>query len=233
MIYSFVNAFNIILDRKIGKKTYDDLIEKYDIITPELPHYDKGMVEEKISIPNLDWNNLLKDYPTMKGWIQQENTTINYPIVQGIDNDYYLYYTINGEYCSYGTPFIDYRIERPFEQNLTIIYGHNMHDGSIFGSLTEYLSDETYYDSHKYMILYVPEKVYVVEIIGYAEVYGLDEIVYNPYMNNSTNYFNLLKQHMKSDSILSDDKLILLSTCTELGARYTDNRVVVWGKLLE
>ena len=64
------------------------------------------------------------------------NTSVDYPVVQGKDNDYYLHYTFKKDYLYSGTLFVDYRNSKSLLRNYnTVIYGHNMTDGSMFNTL--------------------------------------------------------------------------------------------------
>lgn len=71
-------------------------------------------------------------------WIYSEGTQINYPIVQSKDNDYYLRRLLDGTYNQGGTIFMDYRNNKNFEDYNTIIYGHNMKNNTMFGTLINY-----------------------------------------------------------------------------------------------
>ena len=99
-----------------GDKLYKELIDKYYVLAP---------TQDSVFVRNLDWENINKDYPEIIAWIVQEDNNINLPIVQGNDNDYYLYKVVSGEYTDYGTPFVDYRIENPFKTNVTIVFGYS------------------------------------------------------------------------------------------------------------
>ena len=114
--------------------------------------YDK-IAEEAGAKPGKDnvrvkFDELRKKYPDVKAWLYSKGTIINYPVAQGKDNDWYLHHTLDGTWNGAGTLFIDENNERPFKDFLTIIYGHHMRDGSMFGSLVKY-RDPEYYQKHK------------------------------------------------------------------------------------
>ena len=80
--------------------------------------------------------DVLRDInPDCVGWIEIPGTNISYPIVQGRDNDHYLRLNFEGKYSVGGVIFLDHRCDSDFDRTNTIIYGHNMRDGSMFGSL--------------------------------------------------------------------------------------------------
>lgn len=91
--------------------------------------------------------------PDVVGWIAAEGTEIDYPVVRGKDNDFYLRHLFMGEQNKLGSIFMDYRNHSDFSNKNTIIYGHNMKDGSMFSSLIKY-KDQHYYDKFPTMQLY-------------------------------------------------------------------------------
>ena len=91
------------------------------------------------------------------GWIYSDGTPINYPIVQTTNNEYYLRRLIDGTYNQAGSIFMDYKNSSDFSDYNTIIYGHNMKNDSMFGTLTSYESQD-YYNEHKEMYLYSENK---------------------------------------------------------------------------
>ena len=92
-------------------------------------------------LPSVDFATLLEKGADVKGWLESPGTAISYPIVQSDDNAYYLKHLYDGTANKNGCPFIDYENASDFSDNNTIIYGHNMRDGSMFSSLREYAED--------------------------------------------------------------------------------------------
>ncbi len=86
----------------------------------------------------VDFAALQKVNPDVVGLIYQKDTIINYPIMHGSDNDQYLHSDINKKYSVSGSIFMDYRNSADFSDFNTIVYGHHMHDGSMFKSLRGY-----------------------------------------------------------------------------------------------
>ncbi|MBQ6583391.1 MAG: class B sortase, partial [Mogibacterium sp.] len=82
----------------------------------------------------VDFDELLKINPDVQGWLYQKDTVINYPVVQGQDNDEYLHTLVDGTWSGGGTLFVDYRNQSNFGDFNSIIYGHHMKDGSMFRS---------------------------------------------------------------------------------------------------
>lgn len=182
----------------------------------------------------VDFDALVKKNKDVKAWIYSKDTVINYPVVQGSDNQYYLYRMINGEYNGKGSIFIDYRCENPFETFNTIVYGHRMKDGSMFNSLTKY-RDKGYFDKHKTMMLITPEKKYDIQIFGVVTIPAdSDKYQYRfSGENDKQAYLDWIMSKSEIDTGVAastKDKVVMLSTCTY---EFDDARLVVYGKLAE
>ena len=183
---------------------------------------------------NIDWKALMSKYKNVKAWLYNKGTVINYPVVQGTDNSFYLHHMVNGDYNWKGTLFIDYRCKKPFNEFLTIIYGHRMKDGSMFHSLIEY-RDKDYYNKHPKMLLRTPTAKYDVVVFAAVTIpSSSDKYKFN--FNNAAEkqaYLNWIqkKTELKTDvSVTSSDKIVMLSTCTY---EFDNARLVVYGKLVK
>ena len=114
------------------------------------------MPEKKV--PEVD--NEIDETNTIKetvAWIQIPGTQINYPVVQGKDNDYYLHRDLNGQKSTAGTIFLDYADRADFSSLHNVLYGHHMKNGSMFKDISRY-KDQGYFDQHSEIILYTPER---------------------------------------------------------------------------
>ncbi|MBR5315840.1 MAG: class B sortase [Firmicutes bacterium] len=189
--------------------------------------------EKKKESP-IDFKTLCKENEDVKAWIYSKDTVINYPVVQGPDNDYYLYRMFNGEYNGAGSIFIDYRNEEPFESFNTVMHGHRMKDGTMFKSLMEY-RDPDYYKAHKKMKLYTPDAQYDLVIFA-AITIPSDSDMYQFYFYSDDDkeyYLNRIygKTELYTDvEVTADDKIVMMSTCT---FEFDDARFCVYGKLVE
>lgn len=167
------------------------------------------------------------------GWIYCEDTPISYPFLQSPDNDYYLYRLVDGTQNPSGSLFLDFRNQFDMSDWNSVIYGHNMGDGSMFACLNEY-KKQAYYDAHPVMYLLTPEKRYKVELVAGilaradASFYDFPvpedrrEAVVSGWLKDST--FETKTQ------ILPDDRFVTLSTCSY---EFSDARYVVIGVLRE
>ncbi len=104
-----------------------------------------------------DFDVLKGENPDTIGWINIPDTNVNYPIVQGTDNDFYLKHDFHGESSVAGTIYLDYESEKDFEGRNNILYGHNMKNGSMFKDIVRY-KDPSYFKEHQYFSIYTPER---------------------------------------------------------------------------
>ncbi len=180
----------------------------------------------------IDIDKLKNEYDEAIGYIEIPNTNISYPIMQGEDNNYYLKHLPNGDSNKIGSIFIDYRNNEFNDQN-TIIYGHNFNNGTMFSDLLNYKSDDFYKNHSKYAI-YVSDRKMEVEIFG---VYVLDVTkekipinfetldVFNDYIDKIMEN-NLIKSNFE---INENDRLVSLCTCANGSWK---NRLIVVGKVI-
>lgn len=172
----------------------------------------------KIILPiNVDFEVLKSQNKDIIAWLYSQDTPINYPIVQANDNDYYLRRLIDGTYNQAGTLFVDYRNSSDFNDNKTIVYGHNMKNDTMFGTLTNYKNQE-YYNEHKEMYLFTENKNFKVELIaGYTTSSESD--IYTVPTTSNTNE-ELLQKAIKKSTFTSEvevteqEKILVLSTCS-------------------
>lgn len=221
--YSAYNIYKYISEENANEELNGELID--NVITETSDNNEKKLIPF-----NVDFSLLQKENKDVVGWIYSESTPINYPVVQSMDNEYYLHRLINGEYNSSGSIFMDYRNNPNLEDSNTIIYGHNMKNDLMFGTLQEYKSQE-YYESHKEIYYFTPEKNYKIELFsGYT--ISVDSDIYNLSTINDEKKEELIsKSDFKSDvNINEDDKIITLSTCSY---DYEGARYIVMGILQE
>lgn len=133
--------------------------------------YNKSVVEDAIvvekeqpktkdTIPiTVDFIKLKKRNKDIIAWLYCEDTQINYPVVQSADNEYYLRRLIDGTWAVAGTLFFDYRNSSDVSDWYTVIYGHNMHNDTMFGSLHKF-SDADYLKKHPNMSLFTQSSIF-------------------------------------------------------------------------
>lgn len=207
-IYSSYKLFKIHEGYRFGIEEYNDL-----------ENYIKGITlknDKELSF-DIDFDNLKDINNDIVGWIYFENIEINYPIVKGIDNSYYLDHTFQNNFNSSGSIFMDYRNDSEFKDLNTVIYGHNMRNGSMFGNLMKLGDDRTYKENLSFWIL-TNESKYKCEIFS---VY-IDESTsesYNIGFENKEEYSKYLNMIIEKSIYntgikpTGDDLVVTLSTC--------------------
>ncbi len=172
---------------------------------------------------NLDWASLYKENKDIYAWIYIPGTQVDYPVLQSATDDtYYLNHNIDGSYGKPGCIYTEKINSKDFTNYNTVIYGHNMKNGEMFGCLHDY-EDETFFDENPYVYVYTEDKTYVYEIFaaytasnahilntndfstqeGFADY--LDNVVYNK---------ALAGNFREGARVTSDNRIITLSTCT-------------------
>lgn len=168
------------------------------------------------------------------GWIRIYNTNIDYPIVIGEDNTKYRNNDYKNNYSVTGSIFMDYRNDRYFQDDYTIIYGHNLKKDLMFAEIKNY-SNKKYFDNHLTGILYTGDKIYKIEIIYFESINAYSKPYSLMFYKNDYNKELLLEfesnaSNKSSIEVSEEDKLILLSTCNSSD---TETRSVLIGKLTE
>ncbi len=182
--------------------------------------------------PQVNFEALRTQNEDVVGWIYGPGTTINYPIVQGEDNIYYLTHMFNGKENKCGSIFMDSLNETDFSNTNSIIHGHHMRNGSMFASLTKYGS-QSYYDTHPVLWLTTPEESYQVEIFA-GFVTDVDSDAWQIEFATKEEYKAWLDQMVGNSVFESDvkpeaeDRILTLATCSY---EYDDARFVVMGIL--
>ncbi len=180
----------------------------------------------------IDFIELQKINPDTVAWITLEGSPIDYPILQGSDNQYYLSHLMTGEPNKLGSIFMDYRNEKDFSDKITLLYGHNWQDNLMFAVLEQYKNQE-YYDQHPAMELYTPEGVFRIEFFAGIVVDGGYESIPTEFNGEEAfqEYVQFLKDHSTFQSqtiVQGDDRVITLCTCSY---DYDNARYALFGKL--
>ena len=190
--------------------------------------------EPPVIYPQVDFEALLEENPDVVGWILIENTNINYPIVQGTDNEYYVDHLVSGQKNAAGSIFMDFRNEPDFTDKNTVIYGHNMKNKSMFAHINEYRSQEAYEKRSMGKIM-TPDGNFRFRIIaGY--VASLDDDAWQMDFENEAAYQKWLEAAVEKsffDSGYEPDpehRIITLSTCAY---DFDDARYILVCRILE
>ena len=208
-----------------GRQTYSEIAREAGA--------DEGAKSGKDDV-EIELDKLREKYPDVRAWLYSKGTIINYPVAQGKGNDWYLHHMLDGKWNGAGTLFIDENNDRPFEDFLTIIYGHHMRDGSMFGSLVKY-RDEEYYQKHKKLRLYTPEQKYDLIVIGVCTIPATSEMYKYDFDDDASReeYIGWIEQTSETacdEHAGADDRIVMLSTCTY---EFDDARLAVFCRLDE
>ena len=215
-----------------------------DIEIPVEPDPDSGVKIIKYDTLT-DWKKLQDINPDCVGWISilaydDSENNIEYPLLQGVTNDTYLYANLRKEYNSAGSIFVE-QYNQPLEYNRnTTIYGHNMNNGSMFGQLYKY-KDEDYFNKHN-LVVTLNEKYYCVwKIFSYHTPhmdYQYREFSFPTEVDGKEYSFveyaellSSLSQYNVETEFDGNDRILTLSTCK--GARGTTQRTALHAKLID
>lgn len=209
--------------------------ENTEIINP--PNDKKNDYWDYIKMNMLDVNfsELKKKNKDTIGWIKLEGTNVNYPVVQGTDNSYYLNHSFDKSYNKAGWVFMDYRNDYETLNKNTIIYAHARVDGTMFGTLKKVLNEEWHENKSNHIIKFSTiTKNYLWQIFSVYET--KKESYYLTTKFSSDNDFNNFINVLKERSIFNfsatpkiNDKIITLSTCKDSKG----NRIVVHAILIK
>lgn len=242
---SFYNIYRLSKEYQEGIKEYQAL-SQYVTITGEqsekqaIPHAeDNGEAakeETESGIPvsiDVRYEELKAMNEDFIGWLYYEPLDLSYPVVRGNDNDFYVKNTFEKEANSSGAIFMDFLNKLDFTDYNTIIYGHNMRNGTMFGSLKKLLNEQALIEENPYFYIFTEEKAYMYEIFAAyitdetSHTYDLitDETEQGAYIN----YIKSSAEYLSEKEINNADKIVTLSTCQGLN---TSNRTVIHGALI-
>lgn len=181
--------------------------------------------EDKTKPPILKkYEGLYQKNHKIVGWIKIEDTNIDYPVMQTVNNEYYLDHNFNQEYDKNGSIFMDKDCDAAFGNDNIILYGHHMKSGNMFGNLNRY-AKESYYKEHpliQFDTIY-EEGTYEVMYVFRSHIYSEEEIVFKYYRfidaTSEDEFYSNLDE--MSEMSLYDtgvtatygDRLLTLSTC--------------------
>lgn len=182
----------------------------------------------------IDFPTLWQTCSDVVGWIRLDDSVIDYPVVLGEDNDFYLHHLPDGTANSAGSIMMDQANSGDFSEAVTILHGHHMRSGSMFGRLADY-SRKDYYETHPTMRLYTPAGDYDVAIFAAYTVDGY-AFGYPTSFESEAAFAQFVRRAISATpyetgvDVQYGDRILLLSTCAY---SYTGARFVVMGKIIE
>ncbi|MBQ8133584.1 MAG: class B sortase [Clostridia bacterium] len=182
----------------------------------------------------LSFEQLQKLNPDVFGWLTIDNTLIDYPLLQGKNNDIYINTAPDGSFSLTGSIFLDYRNSKDFSDFNSIIYGHHVENDAMFGGL-DHFSEKEYFNNHQYGSVYFEGKKYKLEIYAFLTADAYDLSVFKPNVppDDHKSYLAMIKNkavNYRDINITEDDHIILLSTCS---SESTNGRNLLAAKLEE
>lgn len=156
-------------------------------------------------------------------WLTVDGTEIDYPVMQGVDNNEYLNKDPFGQYSLAGSIFLDARNASDFTDPYSLIYGHHMEYGKMFGAMDAFL-DEGYFDTHRTATLTVSDKVFHIKFFACVEADASEQKIFAPTEAEGT--LDYVREHASIWYEPDGEKLIALSTCK---FPQTTERIIVFG----
>ncbi|MCD7866328.1 MAG: class B sortase [Clostridiales bacterium] len=228
ILFSLSRLIPILMDYRQSGQTYQDLAEQYvddtadadgDVISG-----DEGEQDYDWASVSIDFDALKQVNPDVIGWIRFDDTsavTVDYPILYAADNDTYLRTDLYGESHTAGSIFLEAANTPDFSDYYNIIYGHNMRNGTMFGTLKQYRRDESFYDANAYFTIYTEDAAYRYQIFAY-EVVTDDSEIYTVGYQPDEAYQELIdlmcSLSLRDTGIVPavTDRIVTLSTCTSV-----------------
>jgi sortase B len=238
------------LVEKRANEIYDQMVEDSTVVTEEASSTEvvsetQTEVEEVdiltqlgITIPekDLNWEELYAQNEDIYAWIYIPNTQVDYPILQHpTELNYYIDYNIDGTKGYPGCICTQYYNGKEFKDPNTIVYGHNMKNGTMFKTLHNF-EDADFFDENQYVYIYTPDITYVYEIFAACSVsdthlmvaYNFwDAASFNSFVSDITSARGMTNQVREGVLPVYGDYLLTLSTCI---SGQSDKRWIVVGK---
>lgn len=220
MIYSGIKIIKWYKENKQNKAIMNDILNN---------------VEIKQNKTKVDFNKLKEQNKDTVAWLKVEGTDINYPVVKGTNNDYYLYHSFDNEYNSAGWIFADYKNKFDGTDKHIVIFGHNRKDGSMFGTLKNVLKEDWCLNqSNRIISLITEEGTKKYEVFSVYKIANEDYYIQTNFRNNEefSEFVKTIKTRSIYDfkqGITQEDEVLTLSTCGQT----SKDRVVLHAKKID
>lgn len=234
---------SIISDRK-AEEEHQRILEAA-VAAETVPQITSVVVEvnedgEEIEIPppqypplSIDMDMLKEINGDFRGWFYFPAVDVSYPVVQGEDNDYYLKHSFEDEKSNSGSIFMDCGASSDWSDRNTFVFGHNMRNGSMFGTFKTLVDDPSLLDDNSCFYIYTEDEVYTYEIFSYY----MTKSDSNRYMvfTSDENYDQYTSWAVENSNYAFDvdlserQNIVSLSTC--YGSAGTSRRVLIHGVL--
>lgn len=245
LIFSIFKIINWIKDNKNTTDIEEELSnieitevidnENTEIVNEPEDKFDPYWDYIKIPLMSVDFKELEEKNKNTVGWIFVNNTNINYPVLQGKNNSYYLSVSFDEEYSDAGWIFMDYRNNKDLSDRNTVIYGHSRKNMSLFGTLRNVVKNSWYTDNDNYIVKYSNKNENTLwQVFSTYTIEAEDYYIKTSFSSDSEyeTWLNDMKKRSVFDyktSVNKNDKILTLSSC------YTSDgiRVVLHAKLIK
>ncbi|MBQ8200170.1 MAG: class B sortase [Clostridia bacterium] len=189
--------------------------------------------EEEEAGPSFDELQTLN--PDVCAWVTMEGTRIDFPVVQGSNNFEYLSLDVYGKFSLAGSIYLDSRNGRDFGDAYSLLHGHHLDQGRMFGDLDLY-KQRDFFDEHTTGTLMTPEGSYALEVMAYLLVRSTDDVIFAPqhWREDASELLAYVQEHAvytheevlaRAAAMSSEDAAMLcLATCS---TEYTDARTII------
>lgn len=191
------------------------------------------MSENAIAWPVVDFAALESINSDCVAWIRIDGTEIDYPVVQGHDNSFYLKHLFGGKWNGAGCIFLDSRVNPDLSDRHSVLYGHHMKNGTMFSDIAKY-KDQTFYENHTTGMILTPTENYRIKFFAGYVAGADDETAWKVTFATEDEYVDWLNETVgrswfNSEVIpTAEDRVITLSTCSY---EFNNARFVLIGRM--
>lgn len=207
---------------------------------PATPEQSTDQTVSELPENPIDFVSLKADNPDIYAWIYVPGTDVNLPVLQSVtDDNYYLDHNADGEYAVEGAIYSQSMNKTDFSDPVTVLYGHNLVNGSMFSTL-HYFEDSEFFAGHDTMYVYMLGHILTYKIVAayqYDDRHILnsfdfsDSSVVRTYFDYVMDPTSMVVNVRDGVQLQSSDKILQLSTCTDT-IYHTDTRYLVTGVLI-
>lgn len=208
LVYSSINIFKWYNNNKENKQIINEIAESVTI--------NEDTNEEKKY--KINFEELKQKNSDTVAWLKVENTNIEFPIVQANNNSYYLTHNFDKKYNVAGWIFADYKNKLDGTDRNIVVYGHNMRNNSMFGSLKDVITEEWYNNEENKYITFVTENEYqTYQVFSVYQIKTEDYYIKTEFKSNEfTEFIDTITKRSKKYfgiNVSKEDTILTLSTC--------------------
>ena len=231
LIYKTINS-------DLGKSEYDNIASSFAADEPEETTVVRPEVDTDTTDSPVDLEELSAMNPDIYAWIYIPDTNVNYPVAQSSEDDnFYLEHDVYKNYSFPGTIYSQSCNNLSFSDRVTVLYGHNMLNGSMFATLHNF-SDTEFFNEHPYFYIYTADRKITYEIVSAFEYDDRhimnsfdfsDDTVFQDWLDQAKNPRSVNMNVRDNVNLSLNSKMVVLSTCPN----YSTGRYLVQGVLVK